>query len=498
MENPTLGALFIESCGRFSDKTAVVFEERAWSYRDMQEQSGRIGALIRSVNLLSTQVGLLGQNHISTLFGFFGVLLANKTLVPMNPLQSPDEIALLIDHSEQELLLHTAKTTPLAEEAARRSKRNPVLVNLDSAPDDFNLVSNGTFSSVPDDLAMILYTSGTTGDPKGVMLTHDNFISNTNMYSGKFGFVPEDHFYVILPVFHVFAVTTELFSGLFSGATLVLHETFNPKLLLPQFAQYNRGIFIGVPPMYMFLARCAPPGYGQQHQLRLCVSGGGPMPAAVQESFENAFGMDIHEGYGLTEAAPVLTSNVPDDNKKGTIGGTFIGIELKVCDDLGSDVGIDADGELWARGANVMVGYFKNQDATSAAITQDGWLKTGDLARIDAEGYVTIVGRKKDLIVCAGENIYPREIEETLIQYPGVLEAAVVGVPDRVKTEVPKAFVTPEDEDTGINLDGLREWCMTRIGSYKLPVYWQVVKQLPKTATGKVKKNVLQEMDQSG
>lgn len=492
--NTTLDRQLVQSCRTWPDKAAVIFEDQVWSYAALERRIEQVGAALAGID--SPHVGLLGQNHPSYVAGFFGALRAGRTLVPMNPLQAPAELARLAEHSEQRALMHTHKTAPLAAAVAdilSQASHSLQLVNLEELPATSAAVAEP--HTRPDDLAMILYTSGTTGDPKGVMLTHANFLANERQYADGYGFTPNDHFYLVLPMFHIFAVTTELLSGFFTGATLLVHESFNPKVLLKQFTEYPSGVFIAVPPMYGLLARYAPEGMPGMHKLRVCVSGGGPMPPEIQRAFESRVGCHVCEGYGLTEAAPVLTSNVPGDNKKGTVGRGFPGTELSVRDEEGRPVPAGREGELWARGPNIMKGYFKNPQATAAALTPDGWLRTGDLARIDEAGYVSIVGRKKDVIVCAGENIYPREIEDVLVEHPAVLEAAVVGVPDALKTEVPKAFVVPASEETRLDFHELAGWCKERLGRYKIPVHWESIAQLPKTATGKVQKVLLRRRE---
>ena len=488
----TIDGRLSQSCRQWKDKAALLFGDDRWSHGDLLSRARRVAALLAAHVAPSRHVGLLGQNHPDYIAGLFGALLAGRTVVPLNPLQAPPELARVIEHSEQRLLLCTRKTLPLAQAAVKLLSDPPQMVVLEDVPESMDADYLPKTNHTADDLAMILYTSGTTGDAKGVMLTHGNFLENARQYSEGFHFAESDHFYVILPLFHIFAVTTEILSGLLSGATLVLYESFNPKALLRQFTELPSGVFIAVPPMYAVLARSAPEGYAGQHKLRVCVSGGGPMPGEVQRQFEAAFGMDVCEGYGLTEAAPVLCSNVPGHNRKGCVGRAYTGTELRVCDESGCDVPAGAEGELWARGPNIMKGYYKNPVATAEALTPDGWLRTGDLVRIDENGYVAIVGRKKDVIVSAGENIYPREIEEVLAVHPSVLEAAVVGVPDERRGEVPKAFVVTVPE-ASVEAGELVAWCKERLGAYKIPHHWEVVSALPKTATGKVQKNILRQ-----
>ncbi len=496
--NSTLDRRLLEVCRQWQAKAAVVYEGESCSYARLGGGGGRAAAALAPRP--SAHVGLLGQNHPAYIAGFFGALYAGRTLVPMNPQQAPEELARIVEHSEQRVLLHTHKTAPLAAAVAdlvshRSHSSYPLtLLNLEDLPQTA-AAEPPPPATTPDDLAMILYTSGTTGDPKGVMLTHANFLANEHQYAASYEFTPDDHFYLVLPMFHIFAVTTELLSGFFTGATLLVHESFNPKLLLKQFTEYSSGVYIAVPPMYAVLARYAQEGTPQAQRLRVCVSGGGPMPPEIQRAFESRVGCCICEGYGLTEASPVLTSNVPRDNRKGTVGRGFEGTQLSVRDEAGQPLPPGSEGELWARGPNVMKGYYKNPAATADAITGDGWLRTGDLARIDADGYVAIVGRKKDVIVCAGENIYPREIEDVLVEHPSVLEVAVIGVPDRLKTEVPKAFLVPASEGAELDFRVLTEWCRARLGHYKIPVHWEAVAQLPKTATGKVQKVLLRQQE---
>jgi long-chain acyl-CoA synthetase len=291
-------------------------------------------------------------------------------------------------------------------------------------------------------------------------------------------------------------MTTIVFGALYVGARVLLYPQFNPAQLLEALTAYPNIVFIAVPPMFMVLAKMAPEKVAQNHNIKYAISGGGPLPQDVYEAFKARFNHDILEGYGLTETSPVVAVNTPTTNRPGTIGIPFSILEIDIRDEeTGESLPPYAVGELCTRGPIVMKEYYKNPEETARVFYADCWLRTGDLATRDEDGYIRIVGRSKDVIVCGGENIFPREIEEHLLRIPGVLEAAVVGKPDPMRQEVPYAFLVVAPEAQG-NYDEtfFRNHCREHLSTYKIPVGFTVVESLPKTATNKVQKNRIREM----
>jgi long-chain acyl-CoA synthetase len=341
-----------------------------------------------------------------------------------------------------------------------------------------------------DDVAVILHTSGTTGKPKGAMLTHANLTRNADV--GVRTLIetgPDDVVMGCLPLFHVFGLTCGLNGAVLAGAMLTLIPRFDPRKALEVIERDGVTVFEGVPTMYSALLSVASEASPEAtRSLRTCVSGGAALPVQVLTDFEKAFGCTVLEGYGLSESSPSAAFNHPHRPRKaGSIGTPIEGVELRVVDLDGVEVPQGDAGEIQIRGHNVMKGYWNLPDATAATITPDGWLNTGDVGRIDEDGYFYIVDRTKDLIIRGGYNVYPREIEEVLYEHPAVGEAAVIGIPhDSLGEEVGAAVALKKG--ASVTADELREYVKARVAAYKYPRLVWLVDALPKGPTGKLLK----------
>jgi long-chain acyl-CoA synthetase len=337
-----------------------------------------------------------------------------------------------------------------------------------------------------EDVAACLYTSGTTGRAKGAMLTHKNLLANIQSFREILHVTEDDVFLCVLPMFHAFAATVLFLEPLSLGATIVVEPRFAPDLVLKAIGEHGVTLFAGVPAMFAVLASLPRPA-ADFSAWRLCISGGAPLPPPVLEGFEAKYGVPIYEGYGPTECAPVLTVNPPLGLRKiGSVGPAIPQVELRIVDEAGAPVPVGQVGEIVARGPNVMKGYLNRPDET-AGVLRDGWYHTGDLGRVDADGYYYIVDRKTDLIIVGGLNVYPREVELALASHPAVAEAAVIGVPDPARGEAPSALVVLRDGQQA-GTQELIQWCRQRLANYKVPRTVTFVSQLPKSATGKVLK----------
>jgi long-chain acyl-CoA synthetase len=336
-------------------------------------------------------------------------------------------------------------------------------------------------------VAVCLYTSGTTGRPKGALLSHRNLIANLESFRSVLHVTEDDVFLAALPLFHAYGATVLFLEPLSLGATVVVEPRFLPDAVLRAIAQHRVTLFAGVPSMYAVLASTPRPA-ADVSSWRLCISGGAPLPIAVAEAFEAQYGIPIYEGYGPTECAPVLTVNPPfGERKLGSVGPPIPQVELRVVDDGGNPLPPGAVGEIVARGPNVMQGYL-NRPVETAEVLRDGWYHTGDLGHMDEDGYYYIVDRKTDLILVGGLNVYPREVELVLSAHPAVMEAAVIGVPDPVRGEAPKAFVILRNGQQ-VTTQDLLQWCRQRLANYKVPRSLVVVPDLPRTVTGKILKS---------
>jgi long-chain acyl-CoA synthetase len=320
-----------------------------------------------------------------------------------------------------------------------------------------------------------------------VVLSHDNLLANVESCQQAGDFDHRDGFLCLLPFFHTYAITGTFLLPLLNGSKMVLVDRFQPAKVLGLIQEHKISVFLAIPSMYRVLA--ATESEFDISSVRFPISGGEPLPVSIAEAFEKRFKVPICEGYGQTEAAPVVTLNTPERRKLGTIGRALPGVDLAIWDESNRVLPTGQVGEIMVRGRNVMQGYRHMPEETAKTIT-DGWLHTGDLGSIDEDGFVTITGRKKDLIISAGENIYPREIEEVLAQHPKVKEVAVIGVKDEVRGEVPKAFVIAREGET-VDDKELRAFCRENLANYKVPKHFSIVADLPRTPTGKILKRML-------
>jgi long-chain acyl-CoA synthetase len=421
---------------------------------------------------------------------YYAILRMGATVVPMNVLLKGREVAFYLSDSGAKVLFAWHGFAEAAETGAEEAGADLVLVT----PGEFEqLVMSGeprreVVDRAEDDTAVILYTSGTTGTPKGAELTHSNLMRNTEISAGLFDIGAQDTVLGALPLFHSFGQTCALNACVKSGARLTLIPRFEPGKALEIIQRDKVTVFEGVPTMYGALLNHPDRETADLSCLRVCASGGAALPVEVLKGFEEAFGAKVLEGYGLSETSPVASFNHPDrERKPGSIGTPIEGVEMKVVDEDGEDVPQGEVGEIVIRGHNVMKGYWNRADATAEAIDADGWFKTGDMARIDEDGYFFIVDRKKDMIIRGGYNVYPREIEEVLYEHPAIREAAVVGVPhESLGEEVAAVVVLKEGQQ--VEEDVLRDYVKEQVAAYKYPRRIVFTDDLPKGPTGKILK----------
>lgn len=465
-------------------RTALIDEDRSWTFGDLAEESDAIATLLRE-KVSGDTVGVLLLNSPRYVTTLLGVWKAGKTPVPLNYLLPPQELAYIIRDSGMSALV-TSQFFAQAVAAIKPLFGDKGVILMADAP-DFPPKSAKPPEASYRDPALYLYTSGTTGKPKGVVLTHRNLSANVESCQQAGGFDHRDSFLCLLPFFHTYAITGTILLPLLNGSRMVLVDRFQPLKVMKLIEDHAISVFLAIPSMYRVLAHTE--GDFDLDSVRFPISGGEPLPVAVAEAFEKRFGVPIFEGYGQTEASPVISLNVPSGRKTGTVGRALPGVEVAIWDEQKNPVGVDVIGEIVVRAPSVMEGYYNLPEETSKTITRE-WLHTGDLGKMDAEGFVTITGRKKDLIISAGENIYPREIEEVLAQHPKVKEVAVIGVKDEVRGEVPKAFVIARDGMT-VDEKELRHFCRENLAGYKVPRHFAIVPDLPRTPTGKILKRML-------
>ena len=442
---------------------------------------------------------------------YFGILMAGRVPVPLNFMLEPATLAAIVKDAGLDVIIAVG---PLAEPL--RGLVPSVLCAEEVKPDGRTFQPK--MSAQPDDLATLLYTSGTAGPPKGVMLTHRNLLVNVDSSRAMADYTPADVSLGLLPLFHAFGLTTTMLLPLLTGACAAYLPKFAPAAALkligeaekptsggrqtrgdrtgrnstcPYRAEKGATCIFAVPSMYRFIVQAATASgtVPVQSRLRFCVSGGEALGRETADAFQKVFGRPLLEGYGMTEASPVVSMNPPDAVRLGTVGKPLSWATLRIADERGDAQPPGVPGELWIRGECVMPGYYNRPDDTRQAI-RDGWLHTGDIAALDADGYLSITGRAKEMIISAGENIAPGEIESVLNSHPAVLESAVLPAPDPSRGEVPEAYVVlkPGQQATA---DDLIEHCRQRLARIKVPRRVHFREELPHTLTGKILKRAI-------
>jgi long-chain acyl-CoA synthetase len=475
-------------------------DEVEFTYRQLDEASGRVAAFLSAKGLeAGGRVGIMLPNVPEFAVTYYGVLRAGGVVVPMNPLLKSQEVKYYLSDSGAGRIFAWHQFAAEAEAGAGATGAEIEVVtpggfeqSLAAYPPQADVATRG-----PSDTAIILYTSGTTGHPKGAELTHANLSRNAGITATNLlELAPEDVILGCLPFFHAFGQTCCLNAAITAEATVTLLARFDAARALDIITRDQVTVFEGVPTMYSALLEQHRQGAGADTtSLRVCISGGAALPVETLHNFEAAFGCVILEGYGLSETSPVASFNHPHKERKaGSIGTPIEGVEFRLVDDEGSEVAAAEVGEIAIRGHNVMKGYWQKPVETEGAFV-DGWFKTGDVGRVDEDGYYFIVDRKKELIIRGGFNVYPREVEEVLYQHPAVLEAAVIGLPhDSLGEEIGAAVVlrsgaraTPEE---------LRDFVKSRLAAYKYPRRVWIVDDLPKGPTGKVLRRMVTPPEQ--
>src|ERR1022692_550255 len=484
-----LGSVLQQAAAEHADRPAVRMDDLVLSYAQLRDAAGRVTSLLSSLGISpADRVAVMLPNVPAFPIVFYGTLGAGAIAVLMTPLLKSREVAYYLGDSGAKILFawHAA-----AAEAAKGAAETGARVIEVNEPDLAALLAGlapvpASTDQAGDDDAVILYTSGTTGRPKGAELTHANLTGNAGLTAATLlNAGPDDVVMGCLPLFHVFGLTCGLNATIIGGGTLTLLPRFDPGKALEIVGRDKVTIFEGVPTMYAAMLHHPAHAQAEVSSLRTCISGGAAMPMEIMRGFEQTFGCMILEGYGLSETSPVASFNHPGQVRKpGSIGTPVEGVEMRVVDVDGGDLAAGVIGEIAIRGHNVMKGYWGKPDATAEAIP-DGWLRTGDLAKVDDDGYFYIVGRKKDLIIRGGYNVYPREIEEVLHEHPAVAEVAVVGIPHVELGEEIGAAVQLKPGATATP-DELRAFASERVAAYKYPRHVWLVHMLPKGPTGKI------------
>ncbi|MFV0494026.1 long-chain-fatty-acid--CoA ligase [Mycobacterium sp.] len=497
-----LSANLISSKEHHPDRVAVRCNDLELTFAELDAAAARVSTLLERAGVQpGDRVGVMLPNTPVFAVVFYGIMYRGAIAVPMNPLLKSREVAFYLSNTGATAMFATPVFAAEATAGAAEAGAQCWLVDDAGLAELTSGLPGGTAMDRDDeDLAVILHTSGTTGKPKGAMLTHGNLGRNAEVCVRTLIEVRSgDVVMGCLPLFHVFGLTCGLNASVLVGATLTLMPRFDPREALKVMARDGVTVFEGVPTMYSALLGVAAEAPADAvRNLRICVSGGAALPVQVLTDFEKAFGCAVLEGYGLSETSPAASFNHPHlPRKPGSIGTPIEGVEMRLVDLNGREAAPGESGEIQIRGHNVMTGYWNLPEATQAAITPEGWFNSGDVGRVDEDGFFYVVDRTKDMIIRGGYNVYPREIEEVLYEHPSVAEAAVIGIAhESLGEEVGAAVVLKEG--ASLSTDELREYVRARVAAYKYPRRVWLVDALPKGATGKIQKRDITVPDTDG
>jgi acyl-CoA synthetase (AMP-forming)/AMP-acid ligase II len=476
------------SAARTPDAPALVDAGRTLTYRDLVDLVDRRAAQLRAHGVRpGDRVLLASENCADQVALIFAAATVGAWIVNVNPRLTAPELDAIRTHSGARIALYTAAVSP--EAAAHAARAHAVFddgVNVGPRNEDCTPEADG-------DVAALVYTTGTTGTPKGVMLSHRSLLFVAAVSSRLRGLAPQDRAWGVLPISHVYGLTSVMLGTLSAGACLHLAPRFTPEGMLAAIRDDGLTIVQGVPAMYARLLELAGADTRLPSRLRFAYAGGSPLDPVLKASVERLLGTPLHNGYGLSEAAPTVSQTRLDAPRADTsVGLPIPGVEARVVDRMGRDVETGIAGELWVRGPNLMRGYYRDLAATGATLRPGGWLNTGDMARRGEDGALFIVGRTKELIIRSGFNVFPLEVETVLNAHPGVTQSAVVGRAAAGGNEEVIAFVQP-DPRRPPDEAALRAWAAERLAPYKRPARIVMMDALPAAANGKVLKHVLKE-----
>ncbi|HEY3324592.1 MAG TPA: AMP-binding protein [Planctomycetota bacterium] len=482
-EKLTVLDLLERTAQKTPDAPAIVLPDRVVSYRELLGSSQRLaGALIQQTS--RPVVALFFPMVPEFVIAYFGVLYAGKQALPLNLLLPPEELKYIIEDSGADFILapppFVAKLAPLGVRVG----------------DYAELMKNAPASAAlprpnPDDVCTLLYTSGTTGKPKGVELTQYNLASNALNSVETMKLDKDYRVLACLPNFHTFAITGTILAPITCGGSLTPMPRFEPEAALKLASAAKCNMLLMVPSMYRLLIRMQERRPYDMKHLRLTIAGGEALPREVAEQFEKTFGSPLLEGFGQTESGPVVSFNRPWDHKAGTIGKPITGVEIRIVDPESlRELPVNTTGELWVKSPSVMKGYHNRPEETAKTITADGWLRTGDMGEITPDGYIRITGRLREMVKVAGEMVFPAEVEAALLKHPAVAETGVAGFKDERKGEIVKAFVVLK-EGQQASEDELLSHCRGALAAYKVPRTIEFRNELPKGPTGKVLRRLL-------
>lgn len=480
---PILGQLT-----RHPRRVAVIDDQRRWRGIELLAGAFHLARALDRAGA-SRHIAVMLPTSGAFPLTMLGIWLSGRVVVPINYLLSADERQLLIEHCEADTLITAGR----------------MLEFLGDEPTGVNVIKldEMRFKGMPplrwppkpeaDDLAAILYTSGTSGTPKGVMMTHGNLASNVAAAVEHAQLRTADAFLGVLPQFHSFGLTALTLAPLRVGVPVIYAARFVPAKLVQLIRDHRPDIFMAIPSMYAALLNVKKAGPDDFKSIRLAVSGAEPLSKQVREGMRDQFGVNILEGYGLTETGPIVSWSLPELNEPGAVGPVLPGVEVRIVDAENKPLPTGEHGQIIVRSPSVMPGYYKQPELTDAVFDEDGFFHTGDRGKLDERGLLWVTGRIKEMMIIAGENVFPREIEEVLAEHPAVHSAGVVGLTDPSRGEIPVAFVQLV-EDAEFDEAALRQWCRDRLAGFKVPRQIHAVDELPRSPTGKVLRRKLTDL----
>lgn len=484
---------------RQPEKIYTTYEGRTWTYHSFYEKAKRVASYFQQKGYEKDDIiALYALNSDIFLVCYFGIQLGGFTAMPVNTKLAAPEVEYIFSNSEAKALIYDARI----EETIQKTAHSFQDVLQIGGEDRIGQVIEDealTFRPValqPEDTAVVMYTSGTTGKPKGVMLTHANIRAAAEIWSEAMAITVNDRMLVATPLFHCAAAHVFVVPVTYRGGSLIIEEAFSPDRTVRMLQESAPTMFFGVPAMYSILLNMPAIRETQLPALRLFCYGAAPMPYELVKKLKEIFpDVGLQNCYGQTENAPAASS-LKDEfalGKIGSVGEVLPQTEIRIADEFGESLPLGQVGEIVVKGPQVMKGYLRNEEATHQTIRND-WLYTGDLGKFDEDGLLYIVDRKKDMIIRGGENVYPVEVEEVLYQIPQLLEAAVVGVPHEVYGEVPKAYAVKK-QGQEISEQAIKDYCATQLAKYKVPLEVEFMEELPRNASGKVLKHTLRKAE---
>ncbi len=489
-----IGSIYKEAYN--SDSIALKFKGNSISYKQLEKTVNQYSSLLLTLGIKDQERVLLScPNSPEFVYSYLSVVKNGGIIIPINVQLTMEEIIYYIkDAAINFMIIHpeVIRKYNHTQESMQELLGIRIIILNEEFRRNISEIPLGALEEVSDEnkISTLLYTSGTTGKQKGAILTHKNLLKNAEQCRIAFQGTANDNYMCVLPMVHVFGFTTCVLTPLWSGATVTILDKFHPKEVIDSLLNDDITVFVGVPTMYVILLEACRKNNITFSKLRLAVSGGAALPVEVLKQAKDILKLPVVEGYGLTEASPAVSFNPLDGVKKeGSIGLPLAEVECRVVDDNDVELAAGEIGELIVRGENVMAGYF-NKEAETKETLKNGWLHTGDLARMDEDGYIYLVDRKKDLIITGGLNVYPREVEEVIYQHPKVKEAAVVGINDKLRGEYVKAFVVLKNGEESTPKE-ITRYLKEYLAGYKIPREVEFIAELPKNGAGKILRRML-------